>query len=735
MRLTVILITFTVSLFFLAGDSPASDFSAKSKIERSIQQFASLSLQEATLSTQSNRLRFDPLSYSISVIIEPAIDSGSAQLANHLRQQGLDVEATSSRFVRAKLPINKLEEIAQSSEVGFVRTPLTAWKLQQGSFNRGVLQTGGNLLHANNIRGEGVTIAVIDAGFEGLTQALHDEIFSRHSISETFDYTEEGLEQETDHGLQVARIAHEMAPSASLILMRVADEVDLENAVRDAIRLGAQVINHSLGWFDSNFGDGKGVIDDIARLAEQAGVLWVNAAGNHAQSHWMGTNRATGNNHWIEFEPGLETLEIWMSFPGNIDLVLVWDDWPLSYQDYDFYLTNWKEEVIASSEERQMGRAAPRESISHFVEQPGTYKIKIKAHRATKPMRLKIYSMEQEITPAVPEGSIMAPADCTCTLAVGAISSRQWNEGIAEFFSAQGPTGDGRIKPDIMGPDGTRGFYGTSASAPHVAGAAALLLSRNPAWGLDNLRVALLDQAVDIYEPGKDIFSGFGKMELVLSSPQVTRSLSTMEVPAGSSVDVSLELRVPASHFGAFEVSERVPAKFDIELLDHYGAEIINIRGTQYKEIRWRVGPLGPGDTIKLNYKVQIPNDERPAQFSINGTANGVRIEGGDVFRIIASSRVSAFDLGQPLLRPHVSSRSISFLLSREAIQAIDSVRIQVFNLDGRLISDSGFVLPQRVTVLLSRDWARGVYLTRLSIRGKEENEFRHQLQKFYLVN
>ena len=57
-----------------------------------------------------------------------------------------------------------------------------------------------------------------------------------------------------------------------------------------------------------------------------------------------------------------------------------------------------------------------------------------------------------------------------------------------EQFSSQGPTVDGRVKPDIAAFDNVSSnlaslnpFCGTSASAPHVAGAAALVSGANSA--------------------------------------------------------------------------------------------------------------------------------------------------------------------------------------------------------------------------------------------------------------
>ena len=106
------------------------------------------------------------------------------------------------------------------------------------------------------------------------------------------------------------------------------------------------------------------------------------------------------------------------------------------------------------------------------------------------------------------------------------------NAGWSNFTAPGAQPPDGRIKPDLAAPTGVStvsygrlnirqggGYFGTSASAPHVAGAAALVKSANPSFSRTQLRNALIAATVDIGTGGMDNDSGHGKLVLPVQEP------------------------------------------------------------------------------------------------------------------------------------------------------------------------------------------------------------------------
>ncbi len=86
--------------------------------------------------------------------------------------------------------------------------------------------------------------------------------------------------------------------------------------------------------------------------------------------------------------------------------------------------------------------------------------------------------------------SITDPGNAESVITVGSTHRSEPHTYGVSYFSSRGPTGDGRCKPDLVGPGeripgpvldgGYDSMDGTSQAAPHVSGAAAMLIARNP---------------------------------------------------------------------------------------------------------------------------------------------------------------------------------------------------------------------------------------------------------------
>lgn len=457
---------------------------------------------------------FSSTTSSVTVVLESSPGRSNASNVAALSALGVSRSSieSSSTLIKITVPLSQLSNIVgKLTGVAFIRPPYIPFPL--GTTSQGVAAIGAGAFHAAGNRGSGVKIAIIDLGFSGLSQAQARGDLP-YSINQN-DLTGTGLTSGITHGTAVAEIVHDVAPDAQLYLIKIADEVDLDLAVTYCLSNGIDIINHSLGWYNTNFYDGTGTVADIARRAIAGGSLWINAAGNGAENHWEGTFSDGNADNWLD-----QTISFYTTGGSQIVLFLTWNDWPHASSDYDLYLFDPASDLVASSTKHQTGTEEPTESIQTTASMSGTYSIRI---QGTGSRKLELFNLYQSISPVIASSSILAPANVAEVVAVGAISYTQYTTGPQQPYSSQGPTNDGRTKPDLCAPDNvTTGtapyttFAGSSGTAPHVAGAAALLLSRNPALSELALRTSLLSQTVPM---GSANIYGNGRLYLQPPGP------------------------------------------------------------------------------------------------------------------------------------------------------------------------------------------------------------------------
>ena len=384
---------------------------------------------------------------TVVVTLVPYPGKGSASIdTSSFAELGVQILARSESLLRVSVPAASLLALPELPGVGFVRKPYRPHAL--ATISEGAQPIGASASHRAGVRGQGTKVAVIDVGFRGADRLPED-------MPESWrvrDFTDEGIyagdeHRRHRHGTASAEIVYDAAPAAELYLLKVDDLVDLENAKDLCIREGIDIVSHSLGWLATGFGDGRGFSCDVANDAAENGILWVNAAGNAAGSHYTGPWSDSDSDGWHNFadENDDELLNVRAAAGDSIQVILTWDDFPATAEDYNLHLffidPSGSTDLVDESTTVQDGDGSdPVEWINYIVERSGEYGISVGKMAGALPKRLKIWSYNQQFEEhSVARNSIGIPADARGAVAVGAIFHRLWNRGLVEAYSSRGP--------------------------------------------------------------------------------------------------------------------------------------------------------------------------------------------------------------------------------------------------------------------------------------------------------
>jgi hypothetical protein len=431
--------------------------------------------------------------------------------------------------------------------------------------SQGDERIGADALRSKGLDGTGIRIAIVDLGFGDTWRGLLGKELpplAQIDVIQSFDHTSgrpdiTGLsndDQPTGHGANVAQVVWDLAPGARYTFVNYHTQLELSQAVDWLIngpdgKPRVDVVVHSNSFLDGPF-DGTGIAARAVDRAHDAGIFWANSAGNYARRHWEGIAGDPGRDGWADIGPGGRG---YLTFPltANVGMgaTLYWSNCtraggtiPASSVKYQLDVTDTAPSTPVVYAQGQSDATLPSGAVGYLPAVTGIYGLRVSQGTTGATCNLEIFGGGVELgDEATMTSSIPTPGDARGSFTVGA---RDWQGDAAADYSSQGPTEDGRLKPDVVAPASTAiapgiAMVGTSASAPHAAGAAALLMQRNRAAGQpsdpDTIAKELIAGALDIAPAGPDEVTGAGRIRVDLDPPAFVATAPTAGQPIGDS--------------------------------------------------------------------------------------------------------------------------------------------------------------------------------------------------------
>lgn len=467
-------------------------------------------------------LRIDSLGrVRADVHLQPNADLRAA--AAEIAQLGGEVAAVGTSRMDVDAAPRQLASVASAAEVRWVAAPIAPVPMD-GLQSAGVVACGADVFHCAGAAGKGVKIAVLDSGFAQWAQSVAaGELPGNLATPPSFG---------TTHGTACAEIITDMAPQATLLPVAVQSVASLQAWAKQDLPLsGAAIVHHAIGWFGESFGDGTGVLCQIISQSRASGKVWVVAGGNlGGGAVWLDKWHDNNQDGWLEFGNGSANNEFDVPAPAMVQVVLDWNSYPASATDFDLHLcrvTGDDCNEIAASKNTQNGSQPPVEAVQYQITEAGKYAVRVhlngKGYAGL--LRVQLVAGGINLQFARSDRTLADPANCADAFVVSPVPVDNYAACVADPSASQGPTVDGRNKPDVAAPSGVNtvadaAFGGSSAAAAHVSGALALWMEQT---GVDAPQAAsaVAANATPCSSASPDWQFGAGRLHLPLAVAKV----------------------------------------------------------------------------------------------------------------------------------------------------------------------------------------------------------------------
>ena len=429
-----------------------------------------------------------------------------------------------------------------------------------------------------NVSGEGIKIGVLsdsyNTRFNGA--AADDDVLrgdlpgaanpvNTQAVDVLLDYP---YGVASDEGRAMLQIIHDVAPKAELAFRTgLISSVDFANGIVELQQAGCDIIVEDITYISEPFLH-DGVVAQAVETVVDQGVSYFTAAGNFGnKSYESPFNTGSvptgliGSAHNFATSGSEDIYQSITVTEGSYTIVLQWDDGLGSEStstDLDIYLVNDDGSRLFGFNRENIGGMAI-EVLPFNVLDTAQTNIVIVNNAGPAPVNMKYIVFRGDVIFNEyfdsDASTIVGQANSEKAITVGAtLYSNTPAYGVdpptAASFSSNGGTvidGIDRNKPDLSAPNGVNttvdlggpnfdgdafpNFFGTSASAPHVAALTALMLeAKEKYYGVgetitpSEMRQILKNTAVDMETPGFDNQSGAGLVNavealLTLASP------------------------------------------------------------------------------------------------------------------------------------------------------------------------------------------------------------------------